>query len=271
MSKRLSINWEDYKKQLLEPSNTYGMISEYLTPYFPKKLYKYGSFKSNYWENTIFKGEIYLAISKSFNDPFDCLPHFDINKLFESSDFRKIVLSQKPYLDETGFFKLDRKLIKDELLQGLREDFRATCFSEVWDSLLMWGHYADCHNGFCIEYDTSDLSALKKPRFFPVLYHRDRFDITQGLINKSPNVGLISLVGKAKEWEYEKEWRMITLKRDSQDKYYFRREIKSIILGLYCDENIKNKVLSWAKGKDKKVFQTHISTEKYKIIKEQIL
>lgn len=271
MSNSINIDWNDYEKQLLMPSNTYEKISEYLTPYFPKRLYKYGSFKSEYWENTIFKGEIFLAMSRNFNDPFDCLPHFDIDKLFDSPKFRRIVLSKKPFLNEPDFFKLDRKIIKNELLQGLREDFRATCFSEVHDSLLMWGHYADCHKGFCIEYDTSALSKLKKSKFYPVLYHKERFDITTGLINNSPNVGLIALVGKAKEWEYEKEWRMIMLKRDSQNKYYFRREIKSIILGLDCDEKNIIKVLSWAKENNKKVFKTKISSEKYEIIKERLI
>lgn len=266
----ISIDWEDYKKQLLTPSNTYEMISEYLTPYFPKRLYKYGNFNSNYWEKTIFKGEIYLAMSKSFNDPFDCLPHFDLDKLFNSSKFRKIVLSQKPHIHESDFFNLDRSYIKQKILQGLREDFRATCFSEIWDSILMWGHYADCHKGFCIEYDTSELSAIKKTKFFPVLYNKEQFDITHDLINNSPNVGLISIVGKAKEWEYEKEWRMITLSRDSQYQYYFRKEIKSVILGLNCDEDNIIKVLNWAKEYGKKVYQTQISSGKYKIIKEQI-
>lgn len=271
MDKRISINREEYKEQLLTLSNSYDMISKYLTPYFPKRLYKYGNFKSDYWSNTIFKGEIYLAMSKSFNDPFDCLSHFDIDKLFNSPKFRKSVLSQKPYLRESDFFNLDRKFVKQEILKGLREDFRATCFSEEWNSILMWGHYADCHKGFCIEYDTSNLSGLKKSKFFPVLYQKDQVDITYSLINETPNAGLISIVGKAQEWEYEKEWRMIVLRRESQNLFYFRKEIKSVILGLNCEEENRNKVCAWAQEHGKKIFQTKISSGKYEIIKERLV
>lgn len=265
------INYEDYKKELLNSGNSADKITKFLTPYFPKKLYKYGNFKSDHWEKTMFKGQVYLAKSNSFNDPFDCLPYFDINTLLDSPLIRKLVMQRQPSLEEADFFEDNREQIHGEILQGLREEFRASCFSEKWDSILMWGHYADCHKGFCIEYDLSSLSELKKSKLFPVLYQKDPIDITHDMINLTPNAGLISIVSKAQEWSYEKEWRMVTLHSNSSESFYFRKEIKAIILGLDCEQVNRDKVFDWAKKKGKEVFQTKISSGKYEIIKERLI
>lgn len=265
------INYKDYKKELLNTNNSFDKITKFLTPYFPEKLYKYGSFNSDYWEDTMFKGQVYLAKSKLFNDPFDCLPYFDINTFLNSPKIRQLILQRYPTLKEADFIENNRDQIYKKVLQGLREQFRASCFSEKWDSILMWGHYAECHRGFCIEYDVSDLSKLKKPNLFPVLYQKDPIDITNDVINLTPNAGLISIVSKSQEWSYEKEWRMVTLHSKAMEYYYFRKEIKAIILGLDCEQVNKDKVLDWAKNKDKEVFQTKISAGKYEIIKERLI
>ena len=36
------------------------------------------------------------------------------------------------------------------------------CFSEVYDSMLMWSHYADNHKGFLLAYDINDLKNSKR-------------------------------------------------------------------------------------------------------------
>ena len=38
-----------------------------------------------------------------------------------------------------------------------------SCFSAIHDNLLMWGHYAQGHQGFCLEYstDTDSLSGKR--------------------------------------------------------------------------------------------------------------
>jgi hypothetical protein len=71
------------------------------------------------------------------------------------------------------------------------------CFTEERDATLMWGHYAEEHKGFCVEYDfAADLKRCTKPckdirgcRNFmlnwalaPVQYNDKRFDATSYLM-----------------------------------------------------------------------------------------
>ena len=38
------------------------------------------------------------------------------------------------------------------LAKMLQQSIRIACFSEVHDSPIMWGHYADSGKGFCVKY-----------------------------------------------------------------------------------------------------------------------
>lgn len=103
-----------------------------------------------------------------------------------------------------------------------------SCFSENWNNLLMYAHYADCFRGFCVEYDFSYI--LKKYSycyFFPVLYQSKpsslaqmrklRNDINchkklieQGKLSFIKVDDIISyFIHKADIWSYENEWRFI--------------------------------------------------------------
>lgn len=99
----------------------------------------------------------------------------------------------------------------------------SACFSEDVNSILMWSHYSDLHKGFALGYDLSPYLFPNKYNLglFPVIYNNQRYDATEylcyliGTIMKLPlkNADKLSqiklLLYKAKEWEYEKEWRLI--------------------------------------------------------------
>lgn len=40
-----------------------------------------------------------------------------------------------------------------EMTNELRDAVRVVCLSETYDSMLMWGHLAMNHTGYCIEYE----------------------------------------------------------------------------------------------------------------------
>lgn len=118
------------------------------------------------------------------------------------------------------------------------------CFSEKNDSSLMWGHYADSHTGFCVEYnfaeelkwckiECSNIMACKSFMLnypiAPVIYRDTRFEATeymqvilQDYASKKigcpikefyyPDVLTItkSILTKSKDWSYEKEWRLVS-------------------------------------------------------------
>lgn len=95
--------------------------------------------------------------------------------------------------------------------------FKLCSFSERFDSMLMWAHYSDYHKGFCIEYDIEGIphSDYRRRFLYPVIYSSEMFDATahimKGVTDESFNNLHLSLAGliKSKEWEYEKEWRLV--------------------------------------------------------------
>ena len=102
-------------------------------------------------------------------------------------------------------------------------------FSENWENLLMWAHYADSYKGMCVEYDFSQVCPELFYHLFPVYYSRKRFlhqeleysldemhdlkkanDECDEPIDVFYIQDILSLfLVKPQVWEYEKEWRFI--------------------------------------------------------------
>ena len=127
-------------------------------------------------------------------------------------------------------------------ISAAESQYMVACFSETNTSSLMWGHYADSHKGFCLEYDlTSIISDCAKDckdirqcvalmmsvAIAPVIYSKGRFDASSSFTSMLMNIVLESatnkqvgyyyadmllpikaLLTKSDEWEYEAEWRM---------------------------------------------------------------
>ena len=98
---------------------------------------------------------------------------------------------------------------------SLQRGMKICSFSERNDSIVMWGHYADSHRGFCVEYATSHMNDLYKNALFPVTYSNKLFDATKYVLSSMGKgdfnnlYGLIAASRKASDWSYEKEWRLI--------------------------------------------------------------
>ena len=129
----------------------------------------------------------------------------------------------------------------NQLLPNIRklisEYFKITCLSECLESPLMWAHYTDKHQGFCLEYDFTHSNHLYIQRkypdyffnrllFFPVDYSQKRPQLTKAFLDSktlfefmktkklSPNFTsnlLYSLLIKSEDWKYEKEWRIVKI------------------------------------------------------------
>ena len=115
---------------------------------------------------------------------------------------------------------VQEKVLEDMALAGSKKvanSFKLCSFSEKNDSMLMWAHYANYHQGFCIEYDLVNipLSDFRRRFLYPTIYSNNMFDATEhmlkGVDDQSFNNLHLSLAAliKAKDWEYEKEWRLV--------------------------------------------------------------
>ena len=254
------MEWKtEYRNALLDMSTNPPNVRDIINPHIPLKLYKYGSFQSPYWGKVIYKGEIHLSQAKCFNDPFDCKARFNYHEAIKKGDFRDKLFST--YLGR-DFENIPEEIIQNYAVEGLRKDIYVFCFSEVWDSLLMWAHYANNYNGFCVEYDMSEVSDRIIDKLYPVLYEKDYIDVTSRLINFNENVGLICNLSKAEEWSYEREWRIVDY---SYQSFYLRKALKTVYLGKNCEKNIQKEIIAWAKEKGKKIYSVQASNTEYKL------
>lgn len=202
--------WKKQYRKMLEDENiTYQQIREFISPYIPKKLYRYRVFDEYYMDNV--KGQVFLSFPCKFNDPFDSAIEIDYTA------YTQMFFKERCHMD------IPKEAIEEILRNypGISEEFekhyhdtykdfqeyvRIACFTTSYKNRLMWSHYADEHSGFCIEYDMSVASAIRDV-ILPVIYDKQRFDCTKILLEHSGNLAINPVFYKDKIWEYEKEWR----------------------------------------------------------------
>ena len=128
--------------------------------------------------NDLYEGEFFYDVEELFFNNFEPKIISDFIKKAKLSDEEKERLSnsEKPYLElqkliyETDpivntdipfeeFNNLSLKIIFDALNKVFqdgnnisKENTYLTCFSEDFDVILMWSHYADSNTGICIKY-----------------------------------------------------------------------------------------------------------------------
>jgi len=173
----------------------------------------------------------------------DAAPYFaKVRDLLSKEDIEKVKQSDEPFETlATILLARDKNIPADKLPELVRalgdaaghisrpmieagrkvvQQRTVLCsFSEVPDSIIMWGHYADSHGGFCVEYDLTRVSAAEEyvRRFlWPVIYSEKLFDATKYLEAAMEDFSafnvsfpLIAALYKSPEWAYEKEWRLL--------------------------------------------------------------
>ena len=260
--------------------------------HFPSSFFKYRSLSDNTL-NSLEENSLWLAQISTLNDPFECSLQFDhdkcirhfygsqrfqhnFNKLEDKKltpeEINRLTKGKDPYAEYLLICKSRDTHIRDtaedflnkilhrvgEIIDESNDNIRVSCFSEFNDSLLMWPHYADQHKGICMEYDLLDDDSFR-PYLHPIGYSDRVFKLElleDFTILKKVGSSLI----KSKEWEYEGEWRIVSMKQSSAalpDKIPIPAP-KAIYLGTRFDQNDtakKEKLLSLAKERNIPVYQ----------------
>ncbi|WP_065204316.1 DUF2971 domain-containing protein [Shewanella woodyi] len=143
--------------------------------------------------------------------------------------------------------------------KSIASTFKLCSFSERNDSMLMWAHYASYHQGFCIEYDLESIPyADYRRRFlYPAIYSDDMFDATEhlmkGVEDENFNNLHLSLAGlvKAKDWEYEKEWRLVFANEifESERSYNIGKP-KKVYLGTKISQDNQDRLIEICSRRD---------------------
>ena len=139
--------------------------------------------------------------------------------------------------------------IEDELLRRYQNGIfclagRATC-------PLMWSHYGDQHRGICIGYSVPAMTTVHKVKYggtrlvevSKVAAMLDGSDVDRRQVEEAV------LLRKAREWEYEREWRLI----GSHGAQHSTLELEEIIFGVKCGSAVKYALLKALEGRERPV------------------
>lgn len=159
----------------------------------------------------------------------------------------------------------------------INEIYLVGCLSSDFKNRLMWSHYADCHKGFCIEYDFKDVDKMKNGQhLLPILYEDKRPQFPWGILIKQSESSmkdaqkkvLLSLLTKDKVWSYEKEWRILMQKQTNSE--LIMPPITCVYLGARIDNESKNAIINIANKYNIPVKQMQLDRVTYDLHAEDV-
>jgi hypothetical protein len=120
--------------------------------------------------------------------------------------------------------------ITDELRRSMLCEVFVCCLSERNDHPLMWSHYADSHRGVCLEFD------LTRDKWYLQETHRVLYKGTSPAVSyfTEDHVGAASavLLTKAAFWDYEAEWRTLSIPGEAGFRKFTPGMLTGVVLGV---------------------------------------
>lgn len=220
-------------------------------------LYKYYSVDSDYAIQNFKNNTISFSALTTLNDPFEGYgSHF-------------FAVEEDHDLKETGCF--DFEFLNTDSIQRYKDmitfKYRIFCSSKKYDNPVLWAHYANNHQGFCVGYDPKELA---KVSYFhqEILYTEEQFPLNRILEEQSndpvKNEALIQqlILRKSKYWEYEEEIRFLyhvktgDKRHQGMDLYFNKKEheskkiytlnrgeLETLVTDTYIDQPVPGSVL----------------------------
>lgn len=219
-----------------------------------KTLFKYQPVNDNAFAS-LEQAYIYHSKVMDFNDPFDCNARL-LDKISRKDSYA--IEAELPVVD---FIK----------------HIGIACFSKNNSSILMWSHYADKHQGICIEYNSFELNAGSKRYFTDSIdsFHQNLLKYSSNVFDKiyevkyfdelARHTAMLSRKGfsrtvnrlfltKYVDWKYEQEVRRIIYLKtpDSVDDRKFHHSpdlIVAIYIGVHASDSTIVKIRKIVKEK----------------------
>lgn len=185
-------------------------------------------------------GEVWFSDPANFNDPFDLNPNIKnllkdrwCDKPEFNTAMRKALscLLANPAMYQGALF-LDSTLVSEfqawvgedfeyepawdtrlrNAIQSRISQYGVVCLTPHWNSRLMWAHYANSGQGFCIEYEVDWGKQTPDFRYVPIQYTSEPSElcITEAMF--TPHQFLYRVLAtKHADWAYEQEVRLVCL------------------------------------------------------------
>lgn len=167
----------------------------------------------------------------------------------DHADERNVILRELPELIDAGIriaTSNSYQMLKKRWSELVKQ-FRILCFSSIHDDLQMWSRYADCHEGAVLEFQNIDSSSpwqmsqpVKYQDSAPLLATKQEWvkSITGQVPLRidDPQFHMPYILTKTTDWEYQKEWRVVTICGHGEaglfsDYRFDPRELRSVYLG----------------------------------------
>lgn len=220
------------------------------------------------------RGKIWMSDPVRFNDPLDLrleledriyLGPFDDKEKKRLREALRILIEDNQevalhwFYNERmlGFIKywidgtIDILTLADEIKARFLE-FGVTCFTPDWQHGLMWSHYADRHEGYCIEYCVREIELQQSNQglfsAFHVQYSSDlpKLCVSEALFSPHQTLGRM-LATKSAEWAYEQEWRLVHLeKKATHVDIPAGMTVSALIVGHKADSKLVQKLIKKA-------------------------
>lgn len=235
MKKEIHKDIDAENKRTLEQMISDGIIN--------RLLYKFRADDENS-EKIFTEHTLWFAHPKQFNDPFDCWANIQyINRkgLYDLAENVPMSDTLK-YIYKNGIPVYTKEMYKRDIDEVFNR-IGICSFSKNCQNILMWSHYAQYHEGFCLQFDT-----LEDPSFFslalPVNYvdTMPEYDLFTDIIDMLDK----TIRPKSRVWEYEEEVRIIKTHREidynkSQAFEFTPNALKKIIFGCKTHKTVIEK------------------------------
>jgi hypothetical protein len=240
------------------------MIQEIGNIDLPATLYKYCDWSIKFHKKILTKREVFFASPAMFNDPFDCkIPvRYDINPEKQLKDFyfnvikarykdrsdKEIREFSKRYVHEGEVDPKSFKKNDSKYFEKLNERMGVLSLSSQNNDILMWGHYANSHKGFCVGFDTSELLKTQNVDFIGKVDYCPDFPIiipngeTEYQFEKQ-------IFSKWDKWKYEDEYRLTKNHIKNRTIEIHESAYKELILGFQMPKKERKQLKTIVKKK----------------------
>jgi len=192
-----------------------------------------------------------LSSPAQFNDPFDMAAYMHIEGTEQQRRAKYMQVMRDNGVPEdqlensvTAFMAIPEAGLTDALQKSLlrhQSTVGVACFADDPRSILMWNHYAENHNGVCLQFDLAqDLPTLVQAvrvdySFdYPAVNWIDGFGNTLGAM----------LTRKYESWRYEGERRIILAEQAGKYLRFRPEALRAVILGCRTDDAVMGLIRS---------------------------
>jgi len=235
----------------------------------PRFLYKYRPL-NEFTDSIIINSSFWFARTDSFNDPFDCNLTEEIN--IKLSDFKRYISKlgiPKTAIDTNlELAKRSPSIIREQAIKSRAKTINSSgllALSQIYDSILMWSHYAENHTGIVL-----CLDLLEDPEFFitPLKVNYQKTYNPVNFFGRATDMDYVKkiIATKSKDWEYEQELRVM---KDSVGEHSFNKSlITKVYFGCKCENSEKIRIKNMFKSNNYngiKFFESNVAYGKFKL------